>query len=196
MSQRRNEPPNITRLSTTSPADGKSRGGIKHKAPNGPTNDNRASVRLLPRSLTLAASHYDGLLEHLTRCEFGQDDNSGSDLRQCVSDAALDQLRSEFPQAPADYVEYLQVVGWGSLLRGRYNVYERLVPAVERLGAAHSQRLGQTVLCFGDNLAGDIGGFLPDQDWELVEVSHLSGAIEPIGVPFSEFIGDRLGFVS
>ena len=103
---------------------------------------------------------------------------------------------STFPAAPADYVEYLRVVGWGTLLRGRYTIYERLLPAAERLGEAYARRFDQQVLCFGDNLSGDIGGFLPQHKWELIEISHLRGEIEPTGVSFIEFIGERAGLVS
>jgi hypothetical protein len=114
-------------------------------------------------------------------------------LRQTLTNTALARLQRRHAGLPADYVEYLRHVGWGSFLRCRYAVYHQLTPVAERLGKEIAARLGQPILCFGDNLAGDVAGFLPDQDWAVVEINHLDFSLHVTGESFRSFIRERMG---
>jgi hypothetical protein len=117
----------------------------------------------------------------------------GVDLRQAVPASALAQLQRKHAGLPLDYVDYLREVGWGSFLRCRYTVYQRLMPAADRFGNSIAERLGQRVLCFGDNMAGDVAGFLPDRDWTLIEIDPLEFAVHETGQSFGRYIRERMG---
>ncbi len=117
----------------------------------------------------------------------------GVDLRQTLASGALARLQRGHAGLPADYIEYLREVGWGSFLRCRYTVYHHLMPAAERFGKQMAARLEQPVLCFGDNLSGDVAGFLPDQNWAVVEIGQLDLSIHATGQTFGRFIRERMG---
>jgi hypothetical protein len=152
-----------------------------------------AAARRSAGNSRLAPGHsYADVLEYLANFE-SRSNSGGVDLRQTLVGDALDQLQHSHAGLPADYVEYLREVGWGSLLRCRYTVYRQLMPAAERFGKQVAARWERRVLCFGDNLSGDVAGFLPDQDWAVVEIGHMDFSIHVTGQTFGRFIRERMG---
>jgi hypothetical protein len=134
---------------------------------------------------------YADLTEFLIRAEAAQP--HGSDLRQPLTAATLERLRRKYPELPEDYAAYLAEIGWGSLLRNRYMIYAQPASAAERLGPQAAAQLPESMLCFGDNMAGDIAGFLPEAGWSIVEIHHLTTLLEPVGQDFAQFIRERAG---
>ena len=48
------------------------------------------------------------------------------------------------------------------------------------------------ILCFGDDFRGDPAGFIPSQNWKLVEIFHEDYDIHCEEQTFTEFIAERL----
>ena len=104
-------------------------------------------------------------------------------------------LRKQFPGIPEDYLVYLREVGWGSFRECRFMVYSEpdTPDAILGKGAFDWLKPSTRVLCFGDNFSGDLVGFLPDEEWAVVELWHDSSAVNRVEKPFGKYIRDRMG---
>lgn len=139
------------------------------------------------------ARQYGDVVSFLAKVEQQSRAATAGDARQPLELEALARLERQHPGLPADYVAYLREMGWGSFLRCRYTIYRELLPLADRLGQQAADCVPEIVLCFGDNLHGDLGGFLPEHGWAIVEVSGLDLSLHEPGQTFGEFIRERMG---
>lgn len=86
-------------------------------------------------------------------------------------------------------IEYRR--GKDKLMKGKlscFAVYSGLTHPIDIFGTENAGLLRKRVLCFGDNFAGDPGGFLPDENWRVIEIIHDSMRIHETNKSFGEFI--------
>ncbi|MEO4054722.1 SMI1/KNR4 family protein [Solibacillus sp. CAU 1738] len=76
-----------------------------------------------------------------------------------------------FGDIPQDYRDFLIEVGFGSVADGYFMFYEGLIEADEIYDAVVNPEI-KKVLLFGDNFSGDATGFLPTENWSIVEIWH------------------------
>ena len=130
--------------------------------------------------------HIDLLNDFLQRVE---DSKNRTNERTVFSSNELMELVKNYPGIPNDYVEFLAKIGCGSFREGTYVVYSGLVAVNEILPGFESD---YKILCFGDDLRGDPAGFIPSQDWKVVEIFHEDYDVHCEDQTFSEFIAERL----
>jgi hypothetical protein len=130
-------------------------------------------------------------LAFLARVESRDPADAGSNNRKCLSDVELAKLRATFPGVPEDYLAYLREVGAGSFRECQYAVYSGFEPPDYFFGD-RADRLNQPILCFGDNYSGDPAGFVPGQEWRVVEIWHHDLSVHDTGLSFREFIRKQM----
>ncbi len=94
-----------------------------------------------------------------------------------LGEAELSAIRSEFPQVPDHYLNFLRHVGWGSL-GDNFMLYSGLVEANEIFDSRTSADLAG-ILFLGDDFAGWMLGFDTRNCWRLVGVDSSSLTAEP-----------------
>jgi hypothetical protein len=94
-----------------------------------------------------------------------------------LGDSEITAMRSQFPDVPDHYLNFLQHVGWGSL-GDNFMLYSGLVEANEIFDSRTSADLAG-ILFLGDNLAGWMLGFDTRNRWRLVGVDSSSPTPEP-----------------
>jgi hypothetical protein len=94
-----------------------------------------------------------------------------------VGDAEVAAIRSQFPDVPDHYLNFLRHVGWGSL-GDNFMLYSGLVEANEIFDSRTPADLAG-ILFLGDNLAGWMLGFDTRNRWRLVGVDSSSLTPEP-----------------
>ena len=110
--------------------------------------------------------------------------------RKLLSAADLSSLQKRNPGIPEDYLSFLTQIGWGSFRESTYRVYSGFVLAEEILPGLKTE---YEILCFGDDFGGDPAGFIPSQNWKLVEIFHEDFHIHcDEDQTFTEFIAERL----
>src|SRR5262245_4814131 len=77
------------------------------------------------------------------------------------SEAQTASLRETHPQAPGDYLDYLQQIGWGRIA-DHYAIYEGLMLSSDIYDPLDAETL-KGILFFGDDFAGTCAGFDTDQ---------------------------------
>ncbi len=85
-----------------------------------------------------------------------------------------EQLATELrdhPDAPHDYFEFLQRVGWGSLGNSYFMIYSGLIGPQEIFDPATAAEL-TGVLLLGDDFSGWSVGFDTQAGWRLVGTDH------------------------
>lgn len=85
-----------------------------------------------------------------------------------------DQLaaeRRDHPDAPSDYLEFLQRVGWGSLGGSNFMIYSGLVGPSDIFDPTTAAEL-TGVLLLGDDFSGWSVGFDTRAGWRLVGTDH------------------------
>jgi hypothetical protein len=114
--------------------------------------------------------------------------------RDIYSPQKVAALRRQFPGVPEDFLAYLREVGAGNFRECQFKVYGALCTPDELLGKGVFDWLDPRthVLCFGDNFSGDLSGFLPEQDWEVVELWHDSGRVHRVGKSFAQYIRTQM----
>ena len=120
------------------------------------------------------------------------DEHSRKSKRTILPTAEVEKLRKTYPGIPDDFVDYLSEIGWGSFLECRYMVYDGFVDLESIFDAKTAATFSKRVVCFGDNFSGDLGGFLPDESWKVIEIWHDSMEIYDPGQSFEEFIRDLI----
>src|SRR5262249_28220830 len=94
-----------------------------------------------------------------------------------VGDAEVAAIRSQFPDVPEHYLNFLRHVGWGKL-GDNFMLYDGLVQANEIFGSRASADLAG-ILLLGDNFAGWMVGFDTRNRWRLVGVDSCWLTPEP-----------------
>ena len=104
------------------------------------------------------------------------------------------KLKSKHPGVPDDFLAYLREVGAGAFRECQFTVYGFLGAPDEILGKGVLLRKDPSipVLCFGDNFSGDLSGFLPEEDWAVVELWHDDGTLWRVKKPFGTYIRERM----
>ena len=94
--------------------------------------------------------------------------------RTTLTDSEVDAIREEHTGIPEDYLAYLNEIGWGSFRECQYMVYGGLTDPEDIFDKETVAQFGKRVLLFGDNFSGDPAGFMPDENWKVVELWHDS----------------------
>jgi len=104
-----------------------------------------------------------------------------------LQEAEVVSLKAKYPQLPADYVDYLQQIGWGGIGNSFYMIYSGLIEASEIYGAEASKDLG-SILFFGDNFSGYCAGFDTRRGYAVIEIDPVDWRRIEAGGSFEEFI--------
>lgn len=135
-------------------------------------------------------SMYDDAAAFLERHEDPRDRRVNERTR--LSKAEAEELGSRFPGIPTEYLEYLRQIGWGANIREcQFKVYAEPMLAADFIGEDAAECYGPErgrVLCFGDNYSGDFSGFLPSENWAVVELWHDDGTLWRTKKTFGEYI--------
>lgn len=133
---------------------------------------------------------YEDALRFLAEHEVKSD----AELNQRIAlDATeINEIRIEFPGIPEDYLDYLTEVGWGDFRESQYMVYSGLVNPDDIFDPVAVSKLTKKVLCFGDNFSGNVGGFLPEEHWKVIEILHEDMTIFETGKSFGDFIRRKM----
>ena len=104
------------------------------------------------------------------------------------------KLQGDYPGVPDDFVAYLREVGAGNFRECQFKVYGFLGTPDEILGQGVLPRKDPSVrvLCFGDNFSGDMSGFLPEENWAVVELWHDDGSLYREKKSFAEYIKEQM----
>ncbi|SFE22402.1 hypothetical protein [Paracidovorax konjaci] len=97
-------------------------------------------------------------------------------------------LVARHPELPADYIQFLREVGWGTIGDGRYSVYRAPVEPSFVFDPVTAESLGNVVL-IGDDFAGGQEAFrFERKSVAFGSVDSLDGRFGLVGETFSEFI--------
>jgi hypothetical protein len=133
---------------------------------------------------------YDDVLKFLAERE--EPSESKMNTRHVLTADAVQELQQRFPGLPKDYMDYLAEIGPGAFRECQYVVYDGFIDPGEIFAAHAVESFGKRILCFGDNFSGDPAGFLPDEDWRVVELWHDSLYLFDPKKSFGEFIRDKM----
>lgn len=133
---------------------------------------------------------YEDVLKFLAECE--EPTESQMNTRTTLTTDAARKLEQAFPGLPRDYVDYLVEVGSGAFRECQYAVYDRFLDPSDIFDAETAASFGKRILCFGDNFSGDPAGFLPDDNWRVVELWHDSRDLHDPKQNFGEFIRGKI----
>ncbi len=97
----------------------------------------------------------------------------------------ISQLRSQYPQLPADYLEFLGEVGSGDL--GNLVIYASPMSPAEVYGGSRSAGL-DGILLFGDDMQGFCYGFDLKDDCRVVEIDPRGNVNRTIAPKFLSFV--------
>jgi hypothetical protein len=134
---------------------------------------------------------YEDAIRFLNRTESTAADAAELNKRRLLSNQAIQKLRAAFPGVPEDYLDYLQEIGEGGFRECQFCVYGRFENLDYFIGEG-ARTIGKKILCFGDNFSGDPAGFLPDEDWALVEVFHDNHRVHYTRKSFAQFIREKM----
>ena len=104
-----------------------------------------------------------------------------------LQEAEVVSLKVRYPQLPADYVDYMQQIGWGGIGNSFYMIYSGLMEADEIYGAEVSKDLSNTIF-FGDDFSGYCAGFDMGSGFAVVEIDPIDRRRIDAGRSFEEFI--------
>ncbi|GAA3752057.1 MULTISPECIES: SMI1/KNR4 family protein [Flavobacterium] len=131
------------------------------------------------------AINYNLEIEFLKKVE----DNNN---RTALTVNQIEDLLSEFPKLPEDYITYLQEVGSGSFRNCQFNIASSLFN-LEDLGLENHYELKSNIWFFGDNFSGDFSGFDFDRnDGKIVEFWHESGELYYTNKSFQTYIREQM----
>lgn len=165
---------------------GKKRAAKKTKAAS------QARVTKKSAKKRVAASHdYGDVVEFLRRVE---DPKDATNERTPITAAEARKLRKQHPGVPQEFIDYLRVIGPGLFRESQFVVQDYLAPPEDILGegAIEWDDPELPLLCFGDNLSGDLSGFLPTEDWMVADLWHDSGTIYRTNKRFPEYIREQM----
>jgi len=138
---------------------------------------------------------YEDINDFLARVEDADEKTMNS--RRLLSQEQIDDLRKVHPRIPEEFLSYLQEVGAGAFRECQFTVYGFLDTPDNILGkdVLLLKEPSVRALCFGDNFSGDLGAFLPDEDWVIADLWHDNGTICRKGRTFRQYIREKM-FIS
>ena len=121
-------------------------------------------------------------------------DEGQMNSRKRLTATQAQELKTKFPGVPDAFVAYLCEVGAGAFRECQFTVYGFLGTPDDILGKGVLRRKDASipVWCFGDNFSGDLSGFLPEEDWAVVELWHDDGTLWRVKKSFGEYIRGRM----
>ena len=135
---------------------------------------------------------YDDVIAFLESVENPKEKRMNT--RRKFTSNELDALREKYLGVPQDYLDYLREVGAGAFRECQFTVYGSLGTPDEILGESVPQLDDPSlhILCFGDNVSGDLSGFIPAEDWAVVELWHDSGTTFRVNKSFAKYIRETM----
>jgi hypothetical protein len=118
---------------------------------------------------------FDDVIEFLARVENPQEKQMNT--RRRLTAAEADEMRRNFPGVPEEFVAYLCEVGGGAFRECQFTVYGWLATPVDILGEGAGLKEPDSKVCFlsfGDDFSGNMGGFLPSEQWSLAEAFRIT----------------------
>ncbi|WP_312525344.1 hypothetical protein [Comamonas sp.] len=107
---------------------------------------------------------------------------------EVLSEEKMDDLLVRHPELPADYIQFLLEVAWGTIGDMDYSVYSAPVEPSFVFDPGTAESLVNVVL-IGDDFAGVQEAFrLESGGFVFGSVDSLDGCFEPANETFSEFI--------
>jgi hypothetical protein len=94
------------------------------------------------------------------------------------------------PGVPADYIEYLEEIGYGSIGDNYFMVYGGLVEASEIYDESKTEKL-KDIVFWGDYYNGHSIGFSKKGEWEMVDIDGRQN-IEFLNTSFESYIKNKL----
>lgn len=107
-----------------------------------------------------------------------------------LTESELNDLVERHPDAPKDYIDYLQEVGYGDIGDGYYMIYSGLIPPDSIFDAETAKEL-EGLLLFGDDFSGYCGCFMTTEDWTLIEEDGSCEFYKP-EMTFEDFIREKI----
>jgi hypothetical protein len=133
--------------------------------------------------------NYNQEKEFLKRVE---DVENKTNLRQIPTEEKIQQILSEHPSLPQDYIQYLQEIGSGNFRECQFNVKDYLFD-IESIGLGEDYDIKPNVKFFGDNFCGDFSGFdFDNNDGFVVEFWHETGQLYYTGQTFKNYIRQQM----
>lgn len=111
-------------------------------------------------------------------------------LKPLPSEDAMD-LRRSHTGIPEDYVEFLEMIGAGTLGRSQYSLYSGPVDPEEIYGETCEVR-GAVII--GDDFSGCNVGF-DLQNWEVIEIDSTDMQREVVATSFGKFIVEKIALL-
>lgn len=135
---------------------------------------------------------YDDVNAFLLRVEKASEAEMNS--RKKFSNQELDALRRKHAGVPKEFLAYLHEVGAGAFRQCQYTVYGFLgtPDSILGVGVLRLKEPQTKLLCFGDNFSGDLGAFLSDEAWAVVDLCHDDGTMDRTGQTFGQYIRKRM----
>ncbi|KNY26736.1 hypothetical protein [Pseudobacteroides cellulosolvens] len=102
----------------------------------------------------------------------------------------INVITKEHPGVPADYIEYLEEIGYGDIGDNYFMLYGGLVQASEIYEESKAEKL-KDIVFLGDYYNGHSIGFSKKGEWEMVEVDDKHN-ITFLNTSFESFIKNKL----
>ncbi len=112
--------------------------------------------------------------------------------KEIINSEKLDALRKDFPNIPADFLDYLSEIGAGNIRECQFKVQSYLFD-FEDLGLEDVYQVYDGIKFFGDNYAGDFAGFdFNKNDGKVVEFWHASAELYYTDKSFQQYIREQM----
>ena len=101
----------------------------------------------------------------------------------------LTKIRARYPDAPDDYLAFVEEIGWGEVQGRTLMLYSGFALPTEVFDAPAAVPLSG-LLIFGDDMAGYCFAFNPQEDWRVMGIDSATGDVEGVSHDFGSFIRD------
>ena len=128
---------------------------------------------------------YEAEIAFLTKVERPADPMNN---RKPLDAEEVQRLRDSFPGIAADYLAYLQEIGWGGVRECQYMIYSGPLWFDEEPAFSSFDSGGRKLLVIGDNFSGDLFVLDAEHGYRVAEFLHETMEVCPADCEFREFI--------
>ena len=113
--------------------------------------------------------------------------------RKKISSQQIERIKSFYPNAPTDYLDFLTEIGAGQFKNSQYE-FKSFLFDLSDIGLNGIYEIPPNIVFFGDNLIGDFVGFdLSSEKETVVKLNHESGMIINTKLSFCDFFRMQIG---